>query len=230
MPKFRNREEYERWKNDKMQNAEHAPVSPMEMTSDVPEEEKSKKGLFIILAVLIGITLASVFAYKQFSEGKVTWTETSYTNRKHNFRIDIPEGWSTYEFPADVKAAISAGTAPGTKTLFTLSPNNSRNAVYGLMDMHKVLKPDNPNVQGRINAEINKARNLFKNQGFKIRKFDKTISGLTAIFVRAQRYKTVFITGILLQAPDNTIMFQFFNSDGSYEREFWKSAESLKFL
>ena len=230
MPKFRNREDYEKWKNEQMHNAQNAPLRPMEMTSDVPDEEKSKKGLFIILAVLIGIALASVFAYNQFSKGKVTWTETSYTNRKHNFRIDIPEGWSTYEFSSDVKAAIRASTAPGTKTLFTLSPNNSRKTVYGLMDMHKVIKPDNPNVHARINAEINKARDLFKDQGFKIRKFDKTISGLTASFVRAQRYNTVFITGILLQAPDNTIMFQFINSDGSYEREFWKSAESLKFL
>jgi hypothetical protein len=230
MPKFRDREEYERWKAEKMQKAQNASALSTDMTSDVPEAKESKKGIFITLSVFIVIVLSVFFVYKQFSQGNVDWTETSYTNGDLGFSIEIPKEWNKYEFPPEIKAAIKASTVPGTKTLFTLSPNNSKDAVYGLMDMHKVIKPDSPNIHAQINDELNKAGELFKGQGFRISKFNKTISGLTASFMRANRYKTVFITGLVLQAPEDIIMFQFFNSDGRYEQEFWKSAETLEFL
>jgi hypothetical protein len=230
MPKFKNREEYEQWKAEKLAQAQNAPGTSMEMTSGVPEDKESKKGTFIILTVLIVIALSGFFIYKQFSQDNVDWTEFSYTNRTLGFSVNIPEGWSQYEFPPEIKAAIKAGTVPGTKTLFTLSPNNSKDAVYGIMDMQKVIQPDNPNVGARINGELKTAEALFKGQGFRVSRFKKTISGLTASFMKAKRYKSVFITGVVLKAPENIIMFQFFNSDGKYEREFWKSAETLEFI
>ena len=99
---------------------------------DEPEIKKTNTGIYVSLAVLAVLVLSAFIVYTQFLK-KETWTDTSYTNWKLGFSMDIPEGWEKYDFTLKEKAMLKmekfAYGGQG-KILCTLAHDTRRDTAY----------------------------------------------------------------------------------------------------
>ncbi len=237
MPEFRNREQYEKQKGERMQEWTQTPsesefagiprgsqFSP-EADLGVPgEEEKKRRGNYVIWAVVLLVAFLSVvIIYRQFFQAE-TWTDSSYTNRKLGFTMGIPEGWSRYDFTFKGKARQFASEGRG-RVLFVLSPDNRKDIGYTLMfvDM-KGIKT------GIVDAgaSINSLASAFSRQGLKTEQFIKTIGKIDIPFLKASRRSDIFIMGNFMVSTEKMFFVQFISDSDEYEEEFWNSIESFE--
>jgi len=229
MPKFKNREEYERWKAERMQGEAQ---TPPEIISDVPEVKKKKSSVYIVLVALVVMAISIFVIYKQFFQPEETWTESSYTNWKLGFSMDIPEGWGKYDFTRQEKAMIEMESlAAGGKVeiLFTLTPNNRRDIGYSMiyLDMKGM---DTNRMAGNSDVAINSLASALSDQGFKAERIEKSIAGMDIPFVRANQRKIIFIFGTFSLSPEKIFVVQFIDNSGEFEEEFWRSIGSFELI
>ncbi len=231
MPKFENRDEYERWKAEKMQgSAQPQPElfsEPYATETDVPEGKNKKTGLYIAL-IIMAVAVLSVFViYRMFSSNE-TWTDTSYTNLELGFTMDIPEGWDKYDFTMKEKAMFKMEKLGGSrgKLIFTLTPDNRRDIGYSMMyiDTKGVDAGNNDRVIGSLAS-------AFSRQRYKTEQFRKNIAGIDIPFVRASnRDRSIFIMGSITVSPEKMFFVQYASNSGEYEEKFWESVESFELL
>jgi hypothetical protein len=226
MTKFANREEYEAWKDGKIIESQYSP----EGIQSTSAASQSNAGIITGLIIFVVVVLAGAYVYLENYQAKVVWTDTSYTNSSLGFSIDLPEGWKQFEFRPELKKQIEAFTPAGSKTLFLVSPNNSENTVYEMIDMQKVIPPDRGDANNVIEAEISKLQGMLSSLGFETSPFNMTIDGLDARFLQANLSSSVFVTGIILKPEEQVLMFQFYDLMGTADQQFWRSARSLRFI
>ncbi len=225
MPEFQNREEYERWKAEKMRKGAQTAI-------DIePEIEKKKTGKYIWGVVLVVIALSIFIIYKQFFQMDATWTDTLYTNWALGFSMDIPEGWDKYDFTLKEKAMFKMEKLGGSigKILFALAPDNRRDTAY-IMVYIDLEGKDSSRVNDKMRGLMNSFASAMAKQSYKAEQFEKTIAGIDSPFMRAYRGENIFIMGNFSLSPEKILMVQFFSSTREYEGEFWQSIESFELL
>jgi hypothetical protein len=226
MPKFANREEYEAWKDGKIIESQYSP----EGIQSTAAPSQSNAGLIIGLIVFVVAVMAGAYTYLENFQANVVWTGTSYTNTSLGFSIDLPEGWDKFEYRPELKKQIESYTPPGAKSLFIISPNNSENTVYEILDMQKVIPPDRKDVNNIVDAELKKLDGMLSSMGFETSPFTMSIDGLDARFLQANLASSVIVAGIIVKPQERTILIQFYDLMGTGTQEFWRSARSLRFI
>ena len=226
MSKFANREEYEAWKDGKIIESQYSP----EGIQSTAAPSQSNAGLIIGLIVFVVAVMAGAYTYLENFQASVVWTENSYTNTSLGFTIDLPEGWEKFEYRPELKKQIESYTPAGAKSLFIISPNNSENTVYEMLDMQKVIPPDRKDVNSIVDAELRKLDGMLTSMGFETSPFTMSIDGLDARFLQANLASSVIVAGIILKPQEHTIMLQFYDLMGTGTQEFWRSARSLRFI
>ncbi len=228
MTKFANREEYEAWKDGKIIESQYSPEGIHTQTSEVSSQ--SNAGRIIGLIVFVVAVMAGAYTYLENYQAKVVWIENSYTNTSLGFSIELPEGWEKFEYRPELKKQVESYTPPGAKSLFMISPNNSENTVYELLDMQKVIPPDQKNVDNIVEAELKKLDSMLTSMGFETSPFTMSIDGLDARFLQANLASSVIVAGIIVKPQERTLLFQFYDLMGTGTQAFWRSARSLSFI
>ncbi len=225
MPKFKDKEDYERWKAERALRPSTLP--PL---SDIPAASDNSTAKYIWAIVLVGVAL-SVFVLWMVFKPNVTWTKDSYTNLDLGFTMDIPEGWDDYDFTLGEKATFKMENfASGGKgdMLFTLTPDNRRDVGYSLMYLD--LEGVGP-IKGSSTVVLNSLASALSKQGYDTLQFEETtVSGIDIPFMRAYRGYSTFIMGTFSLSLEKVFFIQFVDESGEYEDEFWQSIKSFELI
>ncbi len=225
MPKFKDKEDYERWKAER---ALRPPTLPP--LSDIPAASDNSTAKYIWAIVLVGVAL-SVFVLWMVFKPNITWTDTSYTNRDLGFTMDIPEGWDDYDFTLGEKATFKLENfASGGRgdILFTLTPDNRRDVGYSLiyLDLEGVNL-----IKDSSTVVLNSWASAWSKSGYDTAQFEETtVSGIDIPFMRAYRGYSTVIVGFFSLSPEKLFFIQFMDESGEYEEEFWQSIGSLELI
>lgn len=224
LPKFKDKEDYERWKAER---ALRPPTLPP--LSDIPAASDNSTAKYIWAIVLVGVAL-SVFVLWMVFKPNVTLTDTSYTNRDLGFTMDIPEGWDDYDFTLGEKATLKMENfaAGGIgDLLFALTTDNRRDVGYSLLYLD--LEGVGP-IKGS-SVFLNSLASALSKQGYDTEQFEETtVGGIDIPFMRAYRGYSTFITGIFSLSQEKVFFIQFVDESGDYEEEFWQSIKSFELI
>jgi len=241
MPKFQNKEEYEKWKKEKMHKTEERPAEitpdkPPEIFSDVPpeiisdEQPEVRKGssatLFIWLAMVAVLGLLGFGFYKFFIQEAVL-TDTTYTHKSLGFTMDIPIGWEKFKLSSAEKSKMKkVGGGSDYKILFTLSPENAPNTRYLLLH-GGLMGIDQKRAKKGIGEMMISMQSAFKREGVYSELLKENIAGQNTTFIRSAKGDELFIAGFILR-PQAMVYAQFSSLVGTdYENDFWPSIKSF---